>query len=78
MSPTEPIAAVTLDFPDALRAVMGGKSITKQEWDNPEIKVALHALHLSIIRDKGWQDLIVTDGDLFGTDWVVIDAGQEV
>ena len=61
-----------LDFPDAMRAVAGGSKVTKLEWDNPEIVVWLDE-HLRIkLADGIIHDLIVSDGDMIGEDWVIV------
>jgi hypothetical protein len=81
-----------MDFFDALRQVLDGKSITKLEWNNPEIKILLD---MAQVGPNAWQEMLclrrpngedisgekifstaklwVSDGDLLGTDWVVVD-----
>lgn len=64
----------TMDFPEALRQVIKGKKITKLEWGNPKFFVYLWNSHLSLQKEDGENyDLIVSDGDLMGLDWVVLE-----
>lgn len=63
-----------MDFFDALREVNQGKAITKLEWDNPEYFVLMRNGHLTLHKpDKKFYDLIVTDGDMTGEDWIILD-----
>lgn len=65
---------VEFDFPDAVRQILLGKKITKLEWDNPEYYILLQDGHLRIHKPDGkFYDLIVSDGDMAGTDWVVVE-----
>lgn len=62
----------TIDFPDAMRSVVSGSKVTKLEWDNPEIVVWFDE-HLKIkLADGTIHDLIVSDGDMLGEDWVIV------
>jgi hypothetical protein len=62
-----------LDFYDALRAVMIGKSITKLEWGNRNIFGILKDGHLMLRKaDNRYYDWILSDGDLRGDDYLVI------
>lgn len=63
----------TMDFPDAMREIIEGKSVTKLEWNDPRIYLAMHDNRLSIHKaNDTWHILQVSDGDVFGEDWVVI------
>jgi len=59
-----------MDFPDAIRAVIDGKRVTKLEWNDPNIVVYLDG-HLKITLEGSARDLIVSDGDMLGKDWVI-------
>lgn len=62
----------TMDFFDALREVFAGKKITKIEWDNENIFGYMRMSYLMIHKDDKdfiWQ---VSDGDMSGTDWIVL------
>jgi hypothetical protein len=63
------------DFPAAMQQVKDGKKVTRLEWDDPMILVFLNE-HLQITLPKNKYapcDLIVSDGDIFGDDWYVVD-----
>jgi len=61
------------DFFDALREVFNGKVITKLEWNDPNYFVLMRNGHLTLRKpDEKFYDLIVTDGDMAGTDWVIL------
>ena len=64
---------VTIDFPDAIKEVISGKKIHKLEWGDKEIYGFLNNSILSIhkLDDKIYQ-WILNDGDLYGTDWIVL------
>lgn len=64
----------TLDFPAAMQAVKEGKNVTKLEWNNPNILVCLNGGRLRIKLEDGlFHDLLVSDGDILGEDWVVLE-----
>lgn len=67
---TSPIPAL-LDFPDAMRAVMNGREVTKQEWGDRNIYVFLSG-RLKINKPEGVFDLIFSDGDVLGKDWIIL------
>lgn len=73
MSPTPP-KIVEMDFPDALREVIAGKKITKLEWTNKAVYGYLKDERLTLRKDDGkpyhW---ILSDADIRGTDFVVVD-----
>ena len=62
----------TMDFPNAIRAVTDGAKVTKLEWDNPDVIVWLEGRLKIKLADNTIHDLIVTDGDMIGEDWVII------
>jgi hypothetical protein len=63
----------TLDFPDAMRELIAGKKIHKLEWQNREIYGVLKDGRLKLHNPDGsTPDWILNDGDMLGTDWVVI------
>lgn len=61
-----------MDFPDAMRAVIEGRQITKLEWDDPDSICELRGQFLMIRRDNTWYKWLINDGDMFGQDWVVV------
>lgn len=63
----------TMDFFDALFEVAEGNKITKLEWNNVEIYGLMQDNRLRIHKDDGlFYDWIISDGDLYGKDWVAI------
>lgn len=61
-----------MDFPTALQAVMDGKKITRKLWNN-EDSVVKWGGFLSLRKASGqMHQLLVSDGDLHGTDWIVV------
>ena len=61
-----------MDFPGAMRAVIDGSTITKLEWENKEIVVYLESTLKIKLADGTTHDLIVSDGDMIGEDWVIV------
>mgnify|MGYP001562266562 CR=1 FL=1 len=66
-----------MDFPAAMRAVRDGKRITKKEWEDPRAYGLLHEgrlrVHLAAEHASIFHDWIVSDGDLSGEDWIVLE-----
>ena len=62
-----------MDFPSALAAAIAGERISKQEWNNPSIYGEVRQGHLMLHKEDGWHRWILSDGDLLGEDWFVID-----
>jgi len=63
----------TMDFPEAIRAVIEGKKITKLEWNDEEIYGVLNDNILMLHKkDRIMYKWMLSDGDLFGEDWVVV------
>lgn len=64
---------VQMNFYDALEGLAGGKKITKLEWNNAEFYGILSETHLKLHRPDGkLYDWVLTDGDMVGTDWIII------
>lgn len=62
-----------IDFFEALKSVADGKSITKLEWKNENIIGLMHDGRLTILlEDKKLHDWIISDGDMAGTDYIVL------
>lgn len=63
-----------VSFPIAIQAVIDGKRITKLEWGNDGyyglMKDGFLMLHKPDGKDYTWT---VSDGDLLGLDWVVLE-----
>ena len=62
-----------LDWAAACQAIAIGKKVTRLEWGNADICVFLHAgvLHLRKA-DTSLHTLLVSEGDIVATDWMVI------
>jgi hypothetical protein len=72
--PTNIIQEETFDFPEAIRCITFGMKVTKLEWADPEYFLQLVDTHLKIHKPDGkFYDLIITDGDLVGEDYKVIE-----
>ena len=65
---------IEMDFPDAIREVIAGKKLSRLSWPNyKNVYMCLEEYRLKIkLEDGVLHELIVSDGDMFGTDWVVI------
>ena len=65
--------SVKLTFPQALNQVIDGKKITKSEWNNSDFFILLREGKLELHKPDGkFYDLIISEGDLIGIDWVVL------
>ena len=62
-----------LDFPEALRAVTAGHRITKAEWGDDEYYGVLRDGLLILHKPDGFHTWIVSEGDLAGTDWIILE-----
>ena len=72
-SPVVKPKVVKIDFSEAMRVVAQGKKVTKLEWKDDHVYLFLKNGRLKIHKaDNSEPDLIVTDGDMLGTDFVVI------
>lgn len=61
-----------MSFPAALQCVIDGMAITKREWNDEQFFVELRDMKLMIHKPDGlYYPLIVSDGDMRGTDWVI-------
>ena len=67
---------IKMDFPTAMRAVINGKQVMRASWQQKEI-VFLFNGFLSIKKaDGNIHRLFVSDGDLIGDDWIVMDRSN--
>ena len=60
-----------MDFPEAMQAVIDGGHVTKIEWADEEIYIFLDD-YLYISQEGKTNTLIISLGDMIGTDWVCI------
>ena len=65
---------VQISFYQALKALANGGKITKLDWENDNIYGLLHNGLVSLHKDDDkiytW---LVSDGDLDGKDWIILD-----
>jgi len=66
------IYANQLTFDEAMKAIINGERITKLEWHNPNQYGQMREGWLMIRRGGVWYQWLVNDGDLLGTDWMVV------
>lgn len=80
LTPARPSPSVTtLDFGDAMREVVRGHQVTRQEWDSADrVFLRGEVLHIQIAEDrpelniaKGLHRFVISEGDLTATDWIV-------
>ena len=61
-------------FSMAICEVKIGKKLTRLSWNEPKTYIFLNGGRLRIMKKDGsLHDLIVSDGDIFGEDWVVVE-----
>lgn len=61
-------------FGDILKILLGNPNLraTRVDWKDQSTYIELNGGHLQIMRNNTLYDLIVTDGDIAGEDWVLI------
>ena len=61
-------------FPEAMQKVIDGKKVSRLEWNNEDTYGFLNGKHLSIHYSDKKENFqwIVSDGDMLGTDWIVV------
>ena len=68
----EAAAVDELDFPAAMREVIGGQRVTRVGWSNPEVCVYQAGGWLMIqLANHAQHTLTVSEADMLATDWVV-------
>ena len=67
------MGTIVMDFPVALRHVIEGRRITKLEWKDSSVFLHLSEGFLLIHKADGTNTrLLLSDGDLLGKDWTVL------
>lgn len=62
-----------MDFSEAIKAILQGKRVHRLAWENKEWYGLLRNSKLQIHNpQKEFADWIVTEGDLEGTDWIIL------
>ena len=68
-----PASNKQLNFYDALKSVMGGKKVTKSEWNNKEVYGVLDEARLKLHKlDGKLYDWILSDVDILGSDYIIL------
>ena len=62
-----------MDFGQAMRKVIQGHHVRREEWEDKKVRLALveEKLMIFLTSDNRFHPLIVNAGDLHGEDWVV-------
>lgn len=64
---------ILLTFSEVIKELQELNKVTKKEWDNEEYWLELHEGILKIHKSDGlYYPLLVSDGDISGTDWYVL------
>ncbi len=74
-SPLPPKPATkTISFAEAIDEIRRGKKVTKIEWGNAGFYGFLHEARLRLHKpDNSLHDWMVSEGDIIGNDWLVIE-----
>lgn len=75
-TPTKKQDARMLSFGEAMELVKDGKRITKLEWNNIEEYGVLKDGWLMIVRSGKFYTWTISDGDLMGTDYIILPEGN--
>jgi hypothetical protein len=72
--PVEYKKGIDMTFPEAMAMVIEGKRVTRMEWGNTETHLRLDGGFLKIFKGDPsvGSALLVSDGDMFGIDWMEI------
>lgn len=62
--------SITMDFPQAIKEIMGGKKLSRVSWGNDDYGL-LKDGWLTIYTKGGFHTWTVSDGDMEGQDWFV-------
>ena len=73
VKPEEPKNPPVFDFDGAVKELLKGNKVTRQEWNNRDIYFLLKDTRMKIHKaDGSVTDLILTEGDLLGTDYFIV------
>lgn len=66
--------SMEMTFYQAIEEIAAGRKVTKLEWGNKNCFLQLINGHLKIHKpeDNKFHDLIVSDGDILGKDWIIV------
>lgn len=71
LTPTVDPQAKTMDFPDAMREVIGGKKVARVSWGDEDYCLVKEGW-LTIFTKGKFYTWHVNDGDLEGQDWIIV------
>lgn len=66
------LVAQMLSFPQAINAIIGGKSVRRKEWSDADEYGVLRDSFLMIHRAGKFHTWIVSEGDMLAIDWIII------
>jgi len=72
ITPVVPLAPKSMNFYDALREVADGKRIRRLSWEPKDVYGLMMNSALMLYMNNKFVNWIVSDGDMSGTDWVVV------
>lgn len=77
-SPIIPVTKITkYSFPEAIKAVMDGRRITRLDWNTNDSYGLLKDGFLMIYLEGKFFQWILSDGDMFANDWVLLPEQNE-
>ena len=66
-------AAPLMTFPEAMAAVITGKKVAREAWENSDYLALDKPGYLNIHKeDEETAALLVSDGDMLNDDWVIV------
>ena len=68
-----------MDFPEAMQAVIQGRTVTKLEWDDMRYYGELRDGFLMLHKPDGkFYQWVISEGDLTGTDYILLDLDSSL
>lgn len=64
--------SITMSFPDAIRQIINGKKVRRISWEIESDHGLLKDGWLTIHTKGSFHTWLVSDGDLEGNDWIVV------
>jgi hypothetical protein len=72
-----PVQDKEMGFTGAIEKIILGKKLTRVEWRNMGTYIVLHEGILKIKKSDGFHPLLVSEGDLRGDDWIVVEESRD-
>ena len=71
---------VKMDIGNAFRHLLDGKEVRRLDWEDEKVRLKIINEKLMIfdLEDELWHPLIVSSGDIAGTDWVIVKEGTQL